>query len=57
MAMLDKLKDRFGRGGTERQYEYECINCGADFESPHVKMNKVRCPECHSGNARMADRT
>lgn len=54
MAMLDKLKDALG--GKEQQYQYECINCGIDFESPHVKMNKVRCPECHSGNARMADR-
>ena len=54
MAMLDKLKNAFG--GTERQYDYECTNCGTNFQSPHVEMNKVRCPECHSGNARMADR-
>lgn len=53
--MLDKLKDRFG--GSESQYEYECTKCGEVFESPHVKMNKVRCPECHSANAVMSDRT
>lgn len=53
--MLDKIKEKLG--GEERQYEYDCTKCGARFESPYVKMNKVRCPECHSGNAIMADRT
>ena len=54
MAMLDKLKNVIG--GRDPQYQYECTNCGTTFESPHVKINKVQCPECHTGNPRMSDR-
>jgi|GEM_PF-2903600 len=54
--MLDKLKEKLG-SGEDQTYEYDCTSCGERFESPHVKMNKVRCPECHSANAIMADRS
>lgn len=54
MSMLDKLKERFG--GAKQRFEYECTKCGHVFESPHVQMNKVRCPECLAGKVKMADR-
>ncbi|WP_255151467.1 FmdB family zinc ribbon protein [Halorarius halobius] len=44
MALLERLKDIVG--SDQRVYDYECVNCGAVFQSPHADLSKVTCPEC-----------
>lgn len=52
MPVLETLKEYLG--GQEQSYDYECTNCGSEFESPYADMSKVSCPECGGSRVRSA---
>jgi hypothetical protein len=48
MAPIDRIREWFGGAGAEAEgVTYECISCGATFDTVHES-----CPECRAGEIR-----
>ncbi|GAB6877845.1 hypothetical protein JCM17823_01190 [Halorubrum gandharaense] len=36
-------------------FAYECVACGAAFEEPRDRMQRIACPDCGGSNVRSAE--
>lgn len=55
MALLEPVVNALERSRPEEEtFDYQCVNCGAEFELAKTRMVVARCPSCESTNVRDA---